>query len=373
MLPNDVLVLLPEYLHNIEDYTNLSGTCRTLRECLQNASSKNILRLAAAQDRIFFQPAPYFFVAATARQLGNWARESSANEAELAKKLEDGIDALMDLALEHSGLTLKRIRELYELHFSIINPVYDIIDKCVGLQWHSDPNFWTDDGPSDAYTISSEPSQTFLHLVIYGELFAPDFEPFLDAEAAGKRRLSVETRLEFVKYCIPDFATTCFEPAWNTLPDGTIDPRRAIKETGPYVRDENGRINAPNQHQHNIALTWVIRSSRWKPHWKAMRALAGPDFQEDLDDGWWYDPSSEADWKQRMWENVMVCQGLEGLGMIRPEMRERWVGKVQGWREKIAKLEKEPEVAEVGRQATLQYPYLLGDLRVCASGYVAGT
>lgn len=99
-----------------------------------NPNPRTVLRLAAAQDRIFFRPAPYFLVAATARELGNWARESAAHEHELATKLENGVDVLMDLALQHCGLTLERIRQLYEMRFSIVNPIYDIIDKCVGSQ-----------------------------------------------------------------------------------------------------------------------------------------------------------------------------------------------------------------------------------------------
>lgn len=368
-LPNDILVLLPDYLHSIEDYTNLAASCRTLRACSQNATPRTILRLAAAQDRIFFRPTPYFLVAATARELGNWARKSKANEHELASKLENGIGALMDLALEHCGITMERLRELYELRFTVINPIYDIIDKCVGKQWYAHDNFWNG-GVSDAYTIDSEPTESFWHLVIYGELFAPDFDAFLGGDASS-RRLSVETRLEYIKYCVQDFATMCLAESNHMLRDGTVDPRRAFKATGPYIRDADGRMASFKQH--NIALTWVIRSSRWRPHWKAMRELAGPNFQDDFDDGWWYDPGLDQDWRQRMWENLMVCQGLQSMEMMRPGLRERWVEQVKTWREKIARMEREPATVEIGRQATMESPYLLGDLRVCASGYVGGS
>jgi hypothetical protein len=106
-----------------------------------------------------------------------------------------------------------------------------------------------------------------------------------------------------------------------------------------------------------------------------MRSLAGPDFQEDFQDDWWFveDEHRERDWRQRMWEAVMVCQGLEGLGMIRPELQDQWVEKAREWRERISRLEREPELIRVGRQATLEYPFLLGDLRILAGGYVAGT
>lgn len=371
-LPRDILVLLQEFLHNIEDYMNVASTCRTLRECMDTPKPNTILHLAVAQSRTFFRPSPLFLVTATARELGNWARRSDANEKEFALRMEDGVEGLLDLALQHCGLTMQRIRELYEMRFSIVNPVTDIIDTCVGQQWYSTPDFWNG-GVDDAYTIHAEPSDTLFHLAMYGELFAPDFEPILNDDTYA-RRLSVDTRLEFIKYCLPDFA--CAQNG-NVgagdilLADGSMDPRRVVKDTGPYRKDSNGNIRWTKDN--NIALTWVIRSSRWRPRWQQMRAKAGPDFQEDFDDGWWYDEDTSEDWRQRMWENIMVCQGLEGLGMIRPGLQDLWIDKVREWREKIAALEREPPKTLVGRQGTLEYPFLLGDLRICASGFVMGT
>ena len=58
--------------------------------------------------------------------------------------------------------------------------------------------------------------------------------------------------------------------------------------------------------KNNFALTWVLGSKRWKPFWKEMRRNAAPDFQEDLDEGWWTDDESrKIDWRQRLWETVM--------------------------------------------------------------------
>ncbi|RYO80918.1 hypothetical protein DL766_009958 [Monosporascus sp. MC13-8B] len=334
-LPRDVLVLLPNFLHNIEDYMNLASTCRTLRQCMSAATPNTILRLAAAQSRIFFRPSPHFLVAATARELGNWARERDANERELCQGLQEGWEGLLGLAVAWGGSGTRR------------------------------PGFW-DGGVDDAYTIVSDPPTAVFHLATYGELFAADLEAVLRRDG-GARRLSVDTRLEYIKYCVPDWATER-----NPAPGGEeLDPRRATKRTGPYAE------GAPRLDSNNIALTRVINSSRWKPHWKEIRAKAGPDFREDLDDGWWYDAhlygTDKPYWRQRLWENAMICQGLEGLGMIRPGLQDRWIPKIKEWREKIAKLDEEPPVIMVGRQGTLDYPYLLGDLRICVSGYVPGT
>lgn len=282
-LPREILIILPDYIHNIEDYTNFSSTCKALRDCMGTASPRTILRLAAAQSTTFFRPSPHFLVAATARELGHWARESAANEDQLATRLEDGVDGLLDLALKHCGLTMHRIRQLHLQRFSIINPVTDLIDTCVGVQWYKTPNFWAG-GVDDAYTIDSDPPATLFHLALYGELFGPDFEAFLDPAKQSVRRLSIDTRLEFIKYCVPDW--TCYHGQKRArdlrLPGGRLDPRRTVKQTGPYAEGtEESDI------QNNIALEWHIKSSRWKPYWQEMRAKAGiTDFQAPLPGGW---------------------------------------------------------------------------------------
>lgn len=152
-LPKDILVLLPDFLHNIEDYTNLSSTCRKLRDAMQTALPNTILRLADAQTTVFFRPSPHFLAAATARELGDWARKSDANEKMFAERCQEGVEGLLELALEHCGITMQRLRELYQMRFDIINPVEDVIDKCVGSQWYALPNFWNE--VDDAYTVSS--------------------------------------------------------------------------------------------------------------------------------------------------------------------------------------------------------------------------
>ncbi|CZT15076.1 uncharacterized protein RCC_12098 [Ramularia collo-cygni] len=332
-LPRDILIMLPEYIHNIEDYTNLSSTCRILRSCMTAATPKDILRLAAAQKDVFFRPSPLFLVMATAKELGNWARISDANEQEFARRCREGNSGLLQLALQHCGLSMERIRELHLARFEIINPVIDIIDQCVGQQWYAIEDFWSG-GVSDPCTIDAEPAETFFNLAIYGELFSPDLAALLQQDTQS-RRLKVDTRLKFSRYCVSDIAGY-----------------------------GSGGGNS-------IALSWMIKSSRWRPHWQAMReTAAAPDFQENFPVDWLYhedhqrveDPEAALDWRQRLWGNVMLCQGLEGLGMMRPDLRHAWIDRVRMWRDQIARLEKEPELVKVGRQATFEYPFLLGDL-----------
>jgi hypothetical protein len=363
-LPVDILITLPQYLANIEDYMNTSSTCRTLRECMAKATPNTILQMAAAQTNVFFRPSPHFLVAATAQELGNWARSSNENEAILQYKLEGGIDSLMELCLEHCGLTMQSIRELHLMRFSIINPVTNIIDQCVGEQWYAVDNFW-DGGRSDAYTIRSDPPVTFFHLAIYGELFGPDFEAFLTPDSQA-RRLSVSTRLQYTKYILRDFASRDAS-GWEPM---LLRKDTTVTEAARHLASDY------SEYDHNIALTWVINSSRWRPHFEAIRSQAGGDFQTPFSDGWWSDEQDDGTpehWKQRLWEMMCVCHGMEGLGMIRPEWQAQWLPRLREWRRKIAELDSEPAQVIVGRQMTMEYPHLLGDLRICASGYVMGT
>ncbi|KAI0119836.1 hypothetical protein F4814DRAFT_413510 [Daldinia grandis] len=370
-LPTDILVMLPEFLHNIEDYVNLSSTCRALRKCTNAASPNAILRLAHASGRVFFRPDPLFLICATARELGSWARKSDENEAELVAGMPRGIDHLMDLALRHCGLTMARIRELHALRFSVINPVSDLIDKCVGAQWYATPNFWNG-GVDDAYTIDVDVNEMVFNLAIYGELFGSDFEPFFDSETgfSSRRRLKANTRFEFIKYCLPDARIACFE----TVSDlerrvGSYDPRRDIiyHPEGPYER--RGERASRSYFNHTIGLIWLMKSSLWRPHWvKARKAAgAGPEFADKIGDL----GIATCSWRQLMLENVMQCQGLEGLGMIQEgtEIAERWAPKIREWKEKIESME-EPATTKLGIRDMYEYPDLFGDLRVCSAGYL---
>ncbi|KAI1460159.1 hypothetical protein F4805DRAFT_418334 [Annulohypoxylon moriforme] len=373
-LPRELLVALPEYLHNIEDYVNLSSTCRLLRSCMAAAHPHTILHLAWASSRVFFRPSPHFLYSAIVAQVGAWARESDENEAELVAGMPMGVNHIMELALREKqvGLTMERIRQFHEMRFSVINPITDLIDKCVGRQWYEIPNFW-EGGADDAATINADEEILIYLLAAYGELFGPDFEPFLNPDLASRRRLKIETRLEFVKYCIPDGYTAMFDTHVDgiVLPDGSLDPRRTITilKDGPYDHDFHN-TNA-------LALIWLMKSTRWRPHWKKARQDAGakPDFaqalkRQHINENFHLNnpPDLDTHWKQNMLETLMQCQGMEALGVIRPgtEIAERYKPRIREWREKIERLEVEPRTITVCNYKIYEYPDLWGELFACS-------
>ncbi|PNS18158.1 hypothetical protein CAC42_3603 [Sphaceloma murrayae] len=341
-LPQEILISLPDYLHNIEDYINLSASCSLCRDVLAGTNPRTILLLAHDQERIFFRPAPYFLVAAAAREFGHWARRSPASEATLATRMQGGIQGFSGLCTDHCDLTLDRIRGLHALRFSIIN------DQSVGRQWYSQPNFA--DKVSDAHTISSDTDTAFS---LNPSDISSDCPP-------STRPLSPFTRLEYIKYILPDIACDFNDRVLRVGPDARV----ADAPHSEFIEDPKN---------HHLALTWVIRSSKWRPHWKTFRTLVGGDFGESGDDGFWINEADGSYWKQRLWENVMLAQGLEGRGMIRPELQGIRVEKAKSWREAIARTNKQPELVKVGRMATHEYPFLLVDLWTSASGCVMGT
>ena len=96
-LPEDILLTIPCYLRDIEDLVNLSATCRRLHGLSASTSPRTILQLAAAASRIFFRPDPHFLVAATARQLAEWASLTSTSTAELRVAFRGGMEGLLEL------------------------------------------------------------------------------------------------------------------------------------------------------------------------------------------------------------------------------------------------------------------------------------
>lgn len=142
---------------------------------------------------------------------------------------------MIELSLKHCGLTLERISELHLLQFSLINPAVEIIDKCMGPQWRSSKIYLDDlDRP---FLFDVNPPETLFHLIIYGELFGPDMDTYLDQNSQANV-LEVDTRIEFVDGCL-----------------------------------------SRNSH---LVLKRLIESPWWKALQKEMRALAGPDFREDF-------------------------------------------------------------------------------------------
>lgn len=216
-LPLEILLLVPHHLLNIEDFFNLSSTCRTFHTICSITSPRAILRLAAASSRTFFRPDPHFLIAATVRQVSDWALLNSENTETLRHAMQEGVYSLLALCVDKAQLSMDDIRRLHATRFSLINPVSDMIDRCAGTQWYETPDFWTG-GVSDPGTISLEPIRSLFQIVIYGEFFASSMRAYLEPEM-GLPRFDAEFRMDYIKYCIPDRTCESYD-GMTVLPVG---------------------------------------------------------------------------------------------------------------------------------------------------------
>ncbi|KAF2816112.1 uncharacterized protein BDZ99DRAFT_458018 [Mytilinidion resinicola] len=260
---------------------------------------------------------------------------------------------------------MERIRELHTLRFSTINPVTDLIDKSVGVQWSQTPNFWNG-GVDDAYTIVSDPPEAFFHLAIYGELFGHAFDSYFESGTIPMGA-DLDTRLEYVKYCIPDWR--CFDYHPKPGPNSTVNPRCVVQAIGPYLPNSGERMNVYpwTKYDHQLSLEHLLESTRWDRPWAQIREAVGGDFEEpdeERDSRWrrWTGP----EWKRHLWTSAMVYQGFDGLKLIGTDKDglEAWKRRFQDWRAKIDAMEQAPDEIKVRRGWVYEYPFLVGELGV---------
>lgn len=338
-LPPELLLSLPHYLSNIEDFTNAASSCRTLRSAFQTTQPNCILRLAASSSRVFFQPNPWFLVAATARQVGEWGLQSNENTEILRTAFRGGINTLMELCISKAGLTMDDIRRLHVARFELIDPISDTIARMAGRQRESTPDFWSG-GVSEAFTVDCEPIRTLLQFVIYGELFESTLQVWLEGSHVQRSKYCLAARFDFVRYCIPFW--TCYDGS-----PGLGSPQR---ETGPY-KDRNSEDADSGD---GLALYRVVLCGGWDRPWAAVREQIGPDFEEG--------------WRQDIWVQAVQLHGLWGLEILRPGGVEKWRERLlRIWRQ-VGAMESQPDIHWYGDNAASQCPNLADELLVCIGG-----
>ncbi|KAK2809721.1 hypothetical protein FQN50_003566 [Emmonsiellopsis sp. PD_5] len=345
-LPPELLSLIPQHLNNIETFTNASSTCRHLRSVFSTTLPRTIFHLAAASAPTFFSPHPHFLLMAVARQLGDWAFGNAENTARLQRAFQGGVEGLLEFCLDDDdptaprvGITMEQIRRLHLARFEILNPLADKIDKMAGEQWYqSAEDFW-DGGVSEPNTVYVDVNRATLQLVIYGELFGRGREEFLNPELHAGQTWDLQTRLEYIKYCIPDWVCRSY-PGVEFLP------------VGPYAPERRDELRDADQY----ALRHILLCRRWRRMWAEAMEMVGPPFAhwEDEKAIWDWDVEREDGdrvWRLRLFRNALQTRGLEGMQMvtlpkekIKPEVLEA----ARVIRGQIERLEKPPDVDIVG-------------------------
>ena len=350
-LPMEILTLLPHHLRNIQDFTDASSSCRTLYTAFAKTPPGTILRLAAASSRELFRPHPHFLIAATVRQVSEWARLRQENTFILRDTFENGIDALFDLCVSKAGITLDDIRRLHVYRYSTINSVIDMVDRCSGQQWYSTPNFWGG-GVSDAETIDCEPQRAVFQIAIYGELFSSAVQEVIEpvGPTASAPALDLETRLDFIKYCIPDYE--CMDGY-----EGLV-----VKQKGPYARDPLPFDDTSEPSGDQVALRHLLFCRTWTEAWDGVRDESGNEHLQVIDETWRYD----------LWRSAVETQGLEGLEMLRPGGVEKWRGRLMEMKRKIGMLNErfQPQRHPFGTNANAasDAPCMADEVSICYWG-----
>ncbi|KAJ8095030.1 hypothetical protein PM082_010248 [Marasmius tenuissimus] len=324
-LPVELLSSLPLYIRNIEDFVEFSSTCRTIYNAFSLTHPNTILQLAAASAPTFFHPHPHFLIMATARQVSDWARGNPERTEQLQAAFRGGVDGLLELCLCVGGLTIADIGRLHQSRFSIINPLSDAIDKMAGNQWYSTPNFW-DGGVSEPNTIYTDADRATFQIIIYGELFGSSMDAYLDGEP--EMVFDLQVRLDYIKYCIPDWICEGGYPGLEVL------------AVGPYVPNRQEGQHLPGD---QISLQHILSCSRWQRLWAPVISLEGPGMSEE--------------WRQRLWKEAVQIQGLAGMEVVTSKDGSglrKWADHLRDLREKIYRLSEKdkPRVARIGSAAT---------------------
>ena len=233
-------------------------------------------------------------------------------------------------------MVLIDISRLHMSRFTTLNPVIDLIDRCAGKQWYDVDNFWNG-GRSDAETIDCEPERALFEMAIYGSLF----HATLEANLEGRKGLDLAVRLDFIKYCIPDWYCSAHRGF-------------QVDQTGPY---REGRANVePRMDQYSIRH--ILKSKRWCAAWDEVRRACGGDFEDDR--------------RQKIWVSAVQMQGLEGFGMLRPDGGKKWRAYLRRIREKIEHLDTErirsTEEDVHGEIKWLECPILEDEIYCCVRG-----
>ncbi|KAJ7094062.1 hypothetical protein B0H15DRAFT_748923, partial [Mycena belliarum] len=190
-IPFELLADLPHYLHSIEDLLSVSSTCRTLYRACTNPTPNDVLRLAAQSGRIFFRPHPHILIAATARQVADWAVQADERRYALELAVQGGVEKLLELALYVAGLTMDDVRRLCIYKCDVLNVLSRRLDVVAG--------------PATGFssTVCNDPETTLLSWVIYGELFHHSME-LAYLPLPEHKPLSSIIRYKWFVYCLPD-------------------------------------------------------------------------------------------------------------------------------------------------------------------------
>jgi hypothetical protein len=361
-LPQEVIDQTIGEIHHLDDYLSLESTCRHLRTAVQTCSPGTLLALSYRSRATFFRPEPHFLLSALIPAIRKYACLSETRRVEVKRTIWHGCDGLLKWACHtpiiasYARWSTRSIHDLWEWRMRVLNPLSDLIDKCVGDQWYTAADVWSG-GVEDAYTLFAEPETRLFQLQMYGDMFGAGMDSCLlpqNVDLASGRELGLSFRLDFVKYLLADWdvshdvdgsdisSTYPPSPTDYFVSHGittSVHPLRAVQDIfGPYVK-------ASSDDSQKALLHLLQESTLWEIVVGMLRARCGPDFSdvpvspephastigEATDSSTQavptnnlYPPSTQyALWKQQLWAACPYALGREFFEMLAHVWRVR--------------------------------------------------
>ncbi|KAG8849038.1 hypothetical protein FRB96_000938 [Tulasnella sp. 330] len=180
-LPTEVLLLILSYFETFRDLYCLAITCRTSFSVVSFPG--HILHLAHSSTE--FQPYPHLLLATKSRSLADWAVSEISHRAQLLNAIEGGCEAVLQLGLEKSPLTFEDLCNIHRTRINVIDPLSE------ALYPQCRPEARTDDV-----------MLALINFWIYCDLFHHTISSSYSILTVAP--LSNETRLAWLRFCIPD-------------------------------------------------------------------------------------------------------------------------------------------------------------------------
>ncbi|TGO44228.1 hypothetical protein BCON_0568g00060 [Botryotinia convoluta] len=186
----DLLLLLPHYLDNIEDFIHLSSSCKTLHDIYTEHPplAGLLFELAAASSLEISGPKPHFLIAGVACQIVEWAIQTPENRIEFHESFRtEGTFGLFELCKKRGKLTLDEIRDLVDRKSTL--------RSLVSIHWQRMNRI------VNSEHIAMLP---YLQIAMFGGLFAASVRSF--CEPGVTNPLHINIRLDWWVKCLPDLS-----------------------------------------------------------------------------------------------------------------------------------------------------------------------
>jgi len=162
----------------------------------------------------------------------------------------------------------------------------------------------------------------------------------------------LQVRLDYVKYCIPDWSCKGGYKGIEVL------------DVGPYAP---GRLNVEPPPADQASLAHILRCSRWRRLWEPVTSSEGPILSEE--------------WKHKLWKEAVQIQGLAGMEVVTLKDGSgvrKWSHRLRELREKIHRLSEKDKpkavlVGEVAVEVSENVPDFYREMYLCNRKLAMGT